>query len=260
MKIKRKNSFLKKITIFLFSVLCISGCIFIAQFFASALTTGIIQVSSNVSNNFSDFKVYAISVGSYSTRNVAESIAISYRQKNAAGYIHKKNEKYYIIVSAYEKENDAKLVKDSLEQDNLQCEIIMLSFSDVSLQNVSSTTQEKIFLDSLNIFKKVFVDLYDISISLDTKVIDEIRAKIDIITIKARIEEKLQRINQGATSIDGIYYQMIRNKYNELLLELESLKNYEQEEDITFSAQIKLAYMETLRIAEDLIDLLNNEV
>lgn len=260
MKIKGNYIFLKKIAVFFFSIICIIGCIFIAQFFASALTTGIIQVSSNANNALCEFKVYAISVGSYSTKNTAETIALSYRQKNAAGFIYKENEKYHIIVSAYEKENDAKMVKESLEKENLQCEIILISFSEVHLKNISSTTQEKTFLESLNIFKTIFIELYDISISLDTEVIDETKAKIDIISLKATTEERLQKINRGTTSVDGIYYQIIKNKYEEVISELNYLKNYESTENINLSSKIKFSYLNILTIASDLISLLNNEI
>lgn len=260
MIIKRKRNFFKKLTVFAFSIICIVGCVFIAQFFASALTTGALYVSSSNSNALSDFKVYAVSLGSYSTKSLAESSATSYRKKNAAGYVYKIDERYYVLASAYEKENDARLVKENLQKEGEQCDIVIISFKEVKLNNVSSTSQEKDFLETLNVFKSTFVGLYDISISLDTAVIDETKAKIEIIALKAKVEERLQKINKGTTSIDGIYYQIIKSKYNELIAELDALKNYEQVGGIFLSGQIKFIYLKILDIAEDLIDTLNNEI
>lgn len=260
MEIRGKNNFLKKMSVFIFSAACIAGCIFIAQFFASALTTGVLPTSLNAGSNISGFEIYTVCLGNFSTRSSAESAAESYRQKDMGGYVYEADEKFCILESAYEKENDARLVQEDLERKGHQCEIMKITFKEVVFDNVSSLNQERNFLEGLNIFRRVFIDLRDISISLDANIINETRAKVEIISIKANVEGSLQKINRGATSIDGIYYQIIRNKYTELVLELDDLKDYEQGEYISLSVQIKYSYLKTLQMAKDLIDLLNGEI
>jgi len=256
---KRKKAF-NKILIFVFSIVCVAICVFVAQFFASVLTIGTLEVSSNSGNNFSEFKVYAISLGNYSTKSSAESTAVSYRQKNAGGYVLKVNGSYHIIASAYEKENDAKLVQENLSKESQNSQIIVINFDEVDLENISSNPQEKEFIDSLGIFKIVYLKLYDISVSLDTKVVDETKAKIEIISIKAEVEGRLEKIKRGTTTVDGIYYQIIKNKYNQIIDVLNDLKNYEESDGIILSAKIKYTYIYILDMAKDLISALNNEI
>lgn len=257
---KKRKVFVNKMFIFVFSIVCVAVCVFIAQFFASVLTVGSLQVSSTANNSLSEFKVYAVSLGNYSTKSSAQSVASTYKQRNAAGYVIEANGSYHVIASAYEKENDAKLVQDNLVQENITTQIIVLTFNEVELQNVSSTAQEKIFVESLGVFKTVYLDLYDISVSLDTNVIDITKARIEIIAVKANVEEKLESIKRGTTSVDGMYYQIIKNKYNEIINMLTDLKNYEEESGIVLSAKIKYAYIDVLQTAKDLISALNNEI
>lgn len=256
----KKYRVLNKIFVFLFSVICVVTCVFVAQVFSSFLTIGSLQVSSNTTNSICEFKVYAISLGVYSNKYSAETSATNFIKRNAGGYVFKINGSYHVLASAYEKENDAKLVRENLLLEGIESEIIEITFPNVLLESISSKAQEKEFIESLNIFKIAYLELYDVSVSLDTSVIDQTRAKIEIISIKADVEEKLEKINKGTTAIDGIYYQTIKNKYNELIDILSSLKNFEETDGIILSAKIKYCYLEILDMARDLIDTLNNEI
>lgn len=257
---KKRHFILNKISIFIFSIICVGVCVCIAEVFASVLTVGSLNISSSSATTISDFKVYAISLGSYSTKNIAQSNAELIQKKNAAGFVYKSNGTYHVLASAYEKENDAKLVQENLLKENIKSEIVVVTFNQIQLEKVSSISQEKEFIESLNIFKTVFLKLYDISVSLDTSVFDQTSAKIKVIETKANVEETLQNLNKGTTSVDGIYYQIIKNKYNGIVEELNELKNYEETDGVVLSAKIKLAYLTILKDAEDLIDLLNNEI
>jgi hypothetical protein len=124
----------------------------VAQVFATVLTVGSLEISSSSTTEFSDFKVYAISMGAYSSEYLAQSNASTYQAKNAGGYVLKINGAYHILASAYEKENDAKLVKENLLEENITSEIVTITFNEVELENVSTTSQEKEFRESLKIF------------------------------------------------------------------------------------------------------------
>ncbi len=257
---KKRRFILNKIFIFAFSIICVGLCICVAEVFASVLTVGSLNISSASTTTISDFKVYAISLGSYSTKNIAQSNAEIIQKKNGAGFVYKSNGTYKVLASAYEKENDAKLVQENLLKEDIMSEIITITFNKIQLEKVSSISQEKEFVESLNIFKTVFLKLYDISVSLDTAVFDQTSAKIKIIETKANVEESLENLNKGTTAVDGIYYQIIKNKYNAIIDELNELKNFEEENGVVFSAKIKLAYFNVLKNAEELIDSLSNEI
>lgn len=255
---KKSRRILNKFFIIVFSLACVAVCVCLAQVFASVLTVGGLSFT-NINSDFADFKVYAISLGTYSTKSAAEASAASAHQKNAGGFVYRKDGLFYVLASAYEKENDAKLVQESLSGEGINNEIITITFNEVELQDISTVLVEKEFIESLNIFKTAFLKLYDISVSLDTSVIDITRAKIEIIAVKAEVEGKLESLTKGASTIDGIYYQIIKNKYNIVIQELNDLKNYEEIGGIFLSAKIKYSYLYIINVAEDLIASLNNE-
>jgi hypothetical protein len=219
---------------------------------------GSLDVGSG-NTGFSEFKVYTISLGAFQTKSNAQTHADNVQKKNAGGYIYQRDGAYHVLLSAYEKENDARLVMKNLQDVGTTCELLTITFNEANFYNISSTAYKKELSSSLNIFKTVYLKLYDISISLDTSVMDDPKAKIEVISIKAEVEKTLEEISKGTSSMDGIYYQMVKNKYEEIINILNEVKNYEATDGILLSAKIKYSYLETLHLAQKLIDIINNE-
>lgn len=249
-----KNAF-GKIFVLLLSLACIAVCVLLASVLSSAITVS--GTSSN--SSYDGFEIYAISVGSYTSKQAAQATEEDVMQRGGAGYIYKKNELYYVLVSAYERENDAKLVKENLAASNNACTIIKIEIAAPDLSKASSTSQAKAFLSALGEIKNSVLKLYDVSVALDTKAIDETKAKIQIIEIKGNLEKEFEKLSRGSNAVDGIYYQTIKNTFSTLESELSALRNYQAINGISLSTNVKKTYLNFFFELDSLVDAINNE-
>lgn len=249
-----KNVF-GKVFVLIISVMCVAVCVLLASLISSAITVS----GATSSQTYSSFTVYGISLGSYATSSGADAICEDVMQKGGAGYVYGKDGVYHVLASAYERENDAKLVKDNLGATYPLCSIVEIEIPEPDFSRVSSQQQSKSFLSALSEIKNSFIKLYDISVSLDTKALDETKAKIQIIEVKSNLDKAFEEVSRGSTSIDGIYYQTIKNTFSNLESELTDLRNYESLGGISLSAKTKYAYINFLFELKDLVGLLNNE-
>lgn len=243
--------------ILIFSVVCVAVCVLFANLISSAITVS--GVSSNTLT-YSSFCVYGISVGQYSSKESAESFSAETKKKGGAGYVYKKDSLYHVLASAYEKENDAKLVQKNLVESGIESTIVLIEINEANFFNISSAEQKKQFENALAVLRNTFLNLYDISVSLDTKAIDETKAKIQIIEVKSTVEKTINSISKGNSSLDGIYYQMIKNTFDEVEKELLELKDYENISEISLSSKIKYVYVDILEKLDNLISNINNEI
>ena len=162
-----KNA-LGKIFVLFLSLVCIAVCVLLASILSSAITVS----SSASSSSYNGFEIYAISLGSYTSKQAAQATEEDVMQRGGAGYIYNKNEIYYVLASAYERENDAKLVKENLTANNNTCTIMKIEISAPDLSKTSSSSQAKSFLSALGEIKNSVLKLYDVSVALDTKTVD----------------------------------------------------------------------------------------
>lgn len=243
--------------VLIFSVVCVAVCVLFANLISSAIT---VSGSTTNTQTYSSFCVYGISVGQYSSKSSAESFSSETKKKGGAGYVYKKDSLYHVLASAYEKENDAKLVQKNLIESGIESTIVTIEIDEAHFSNISSAEQKKDFESVLGSFKNAFLNLYDVSVSLDTKAIDETKAKISIIEVKSDLEKAIGAVSRGNSSIDGIYYQMIKNTTDEIEDQLTELKDYENINEISLSSKIKYVYIDILEKLDDVISNINNEI
>lgn len=249
-----KNA-LGKIFVLLLSIACIAVCVLLASVLSSAITVS----GSTSTSSYDGFEIYAISLGSYTSKQAAEATEEDVMQRGGAGYIYKKNEIYYVLASAYERENDAKLVKENLAASNNTCTIMKIEISAPDLSKTSSSSQAKSFLSALGEIKNSVLKLYDVSVALDTKAVDETKAKIQIIEIKGNLEKEFEKLSRGTNAVDGIYYQTIKNTFASLEKRLADLRNYQAVNGISLSTMVKKTYLNFFFELDSLVRALNNE-
>ena len=246
-----------KFFVFIFSILCVGLCVVAANLLSSAITVSGKAVSSS---GFSELKVFAISLGEFTSESQAKTLAEQISKKGGAGFVYKTDNLFYVLASAYEEENDAKLVQKNLSEAGTTSNIIEISCGIPEFKDVSSTQQKKAFQSALTQLKSTFILLYDISVSLDTGAIDETKAKIEIIDVNSQLETILKKTSKGTSAIDGIYYQQISNTFSEIEDCLNVLKNYESIDGVSLSSKIKNGYLSVVDKTKDLIELINNEI
>lgn len=186
---KNKQKFKKVLISFTF-IFVFSICLGFAQVISYLVIPTSTQVLQGLSTP--SFKLYFISLAKSQLENSATSLACDYQKLGAGGYIWKYNGYYHVIASCYEKENDATLVQNSIKVNhNLDSEIFTVDFTTLSLSGEYDNDGKKVLAKTLKSFYVAYQELFDIAISLDTSVYNEISARLAINTVYSNMNSTL---------------------------------------------------------------------
>lgn len=170
---------------FCFSLLLISISCVIS--FSSITTNELSLVSA------SNMKLYFVSTAKSQLETSAKAISLDQMKNDGSGYVWKKDNYYYIILSSFLNKNDAELVKNKLKEDDVEAEIIEINFPSISITNPLATPESKsTLLSALNLFHSTFSSLFDIAISLETNIYDETNGFLEINKAHAKCDEILK--------------------------------------------------------------------
>lgn len=219
-------------------------CISIGYFISTCIvSTNLFQLTKKVESAQTSF--YALSI--YTSDNEDDLIAVKkdFQKQNCAGYIYH-SDKFYLIASVYKNANDAELVKNNLSVNGYNAEVVKVDIPAFYLEGNFSSQEEEILRLALNCKDKIFENLYDISISLDTQIISETEAKLKVnetysnfVTAKNNFETifKSNRLND---------IEKLRSEFERVEEILENLTKENLEEGQTYSSLIKITYCKIL--------------
>lgn len=174
-----KNIKSKKVLLLSAFLLLFALCLGIAHIISALVIPTSTQVNANLSTP--TFKIYFISLSKSQLENSAYSLASDYQKLGAGGYVWKNQDYYHIIASCYEKENDAILVQNNIKLNlNLDSEIFSVEFTPLSYAGDYEQEQKKVLAKSLKTFYITYQSLFDIAISLDTNVYNDISARLAV--------------------------------------------------------------------------------
>ena len=171
---KIKKSFLT-ILLCLFFV----ASLILANFLSMLLLKTTDKSACTLSSNALDF--YVICFDRSLTQAGAESLAKDYRCKGAAGFVLEKDGYFYLASSAYLNSADAALVQESIKQNhNLDCLVLNLKIPALQINLTLDSEEKKVLQKALNAHENAYRLLFDIALSLDTNVYNEISARLAI--------------------------------------------------------------------------------
>ncbi len=234
--------------IFLFSILTIFivFCTIMAVLISNILVKTD-QSSENVNSN--SFTLYMISLSKSKVEKESISRASDFQKIGAGGFVWYQDEYYHVITSAYLEKNDAILVQNSIKiNQNLESEIITVSFPSIIINGTFNNDEKKVLIKALNSVYQYYNEIYDISISLDTGVYNEISARLAV-----------NNVHHNLNNIIDDYETMFINK-NEILTNLKNMLNeclmVSQNlcsgvlisSNQTYSSLLKYRYLEILNI------------
>ena len=168
----------KKTFISIFFTIFLIVCLIIANFLSVMLVK-----TSNTSENVSStsFELYMLTLASSQVEKEAESLAVDYQTIGAGGFIWQKDNYFYVVSSVYANKNDAILVQNSVKANQgLDSEIITVSFDSITISGSFSSEEKKVLYKALNSCYDYYLSIYDIAISLDTSVYNEISARLAV--------------------------------------------------------------------------------
>ncbi len=176
-----------------------------------------------------------------------------------AGYVWQNKEDFFTILSAHKTKNEAILTQCNLIEQGKDVEILQHSFPTFSLSQTLTEKEKNIFTKSINSFYDTYLELYDLSISLDTKLENELE-------IQEKIEKLLTEFEEVFVSFKTIFpansNKTLTNLNDALLYFVECLsllnkKEYKTQTQ-TYSSLIKHTYVEILDIYNDFINSINS--
>ncbi len=244
----KKNKNLKKVLLvctmfFIFSLCICMSCL---------LSSVIIPSSTQVGNNLSTppFKLYFLSLNKSQLSSSAKTLAGDYISLGAGGYIWKKDIHYHIISSVFEKENDAILVQNNIKVNfNLDSQIFSIDFPALSYSGDIDNESKKVLAKTLKAFYQTYLSLFDIAISLDTNVYNDISARLAINGVYTSFNSIVKDFETLFENLSDQYILKLENTLKDEVKVLESLCSgklvYDKQ---TFPSLIKYRYTEFLEI------------
>ena len=245
--LKSKKFFL----IILFSLILVI-CLVVANFFSTFL---IKTESASSSASVPFFSINFLSLSKSQVKNEVLATCQDYQKIGAGGFVWQNDNYYYCLSSGYLNKNDAVLVQNSLSTDNIKSEILTVKFKEYSIYGNFDNDEIKILnkalLSPLNFYK----EMYDIAISLDTSVYNEISARMAVNNVHnnlcATIENFLLLFkNNTENSIISITNLLQKTKDVSTKLCSGMLLNNNQ----TYSSLLKYRYIEVLRLYYDFLN------
>ena len=214
---------------------CISFGYLISTLIVSA---NLFQTTQKVESGQNTY--YLLSVYSAESLEEAESEVENFSDTNFGLYIYENNDAYHIIASCYKNNNDAELVKSNLKANGIEAEILKIKKESVVLEGSFSSNEELILKDCLSVTYNIFNNLYDITVSLDTNVTDEVTAKLKINEVYSNFlttKNNFETLFSANTSSEIANIRENFRKIDEILLDLTN-----STQDHKLSAQIKYSY------------------
>ena len=245
---KTKKTFNKILTSL---IVVVTFCLMIslADLFSSLITVGgFTFVSDDVS--ISKFDVYAVCISSHQTLIQAQDNANICISLGGAGYIYADDE-YYVIASIYENEADAQKVKESLTLTRPSTTIKKIEIGSISMSSNLSSQEKSTLTETFNIFKNTYKKLYDISVSLDTGVIQEINARLSVNELASTINEAKDNFSTVFSTTTTKNLLATKKAVDDLSTAITNLVNNAK---VPYTSYIKYAYCETLMTYKNLAD------
>lgn len=240
--IKNKKSFL--ITLFsIFFVICL--------IIANYLSLMIIKTESVTQDiTTPEFEIYMLSLSKSQVENEASTIAPDYRKIGAGGFVWEKEGYFYVISSAYLNKNDAELVQNSIKlNQNIESEVICVKFKSFTINGSFNNEEKKVILKALAMAQDFYSSIYDIAISLDTGVYNEISAKLAVNSTTNNIATSFANFDtlfpspttQPLLNINNLCKNVVK-----IAQKLSADERFSQEQ--TYSSNLKYRYLQALSL------------
>lgn len=227
----------------------------LADLFSSLITVGGFTFTSD-NLSLPQFTLYAVSTSSSDNKIIADEQAESCRKLGGAGYVYMTDSAYIIIASIYTTKADAESVKSNLIATKPNTTILEIKIPNITINGNLSTEEKEVIMNALGIFKNTYKKLYDISVSLDTSIITEINAKLNINQLCGEVNTV---VNNFATMFKNSHltdFIEVEKKLQELQTALNNL--VDATATIPLTSHIKNTYCKAVFLYKNLAESLEN--
>lgn len=253
-KEKQKTKLFNKIFTGFFCAIIIALTVTLADLFSGLITVGGYSFASeNIST--SEYTVYAVCTSFHDTKMLADEMSETIQLQGGAGYVYMNKQSYYIVAGVYQSMGDAEKVKQNLIASRPQTCIVSITSPAINLSSNLSQEEKITVLESLNLFKTIYKDLYDISVSIDTAVTNEVNARLQVNQLSGVI-------NTTLSNYETLFSNSLTTDLLKIKLSLEDVKKClnllsESSSIIPFTSLIKETYCKVLVCYKNLCEGLN---
>ena len=201
-KICIKNLFSSKKNLFVcVGIIFLVACLIVANYLSLLL----VRTDSNAENVSSNaFELYMLTLAKSQVEKEAFSLAQDYQCIGAGGYVWQQDDYYYVVSSVYANKNDAVLVQNSVKTNQgFDSEIITVKFNALTINGNFSADEKRVLTKALNCFYDFYLSIYDVAISLDTNVYNEISARLAVNNAHNTLNNTIDDFNTLFTSPSG---------------------------------------------------------
>ena len=246
-------NFSKKTLIITLSSLLLITCVIIANYISLTLIKTNSSAESVCSN---EFEIYMLSLSKSQVEKEAKTIANDYRKIGAGGYIWEHEDYYHVVSSAYANKNDAELVQNSIKiNQNLSSEIFCIKFKTFTINGSFNGEEKKVIQKGLVSCQTYYNSLYDIAISLDTGVYNEISAKLAVNNASQTLATTYANFNTLFPLTPSAPYSNINLLNEKAVMLSQKLSSGERiSNNQTYSSLIKYRYLEILNLFYNFIN------
>ena len=236
---KQKGKVKSKILAILFCLISIFIVIFFSISFSNFLTISKI-VNINTNYIYENKVLYGLSL--YQTNKIddANTFSVDVKKQGGAGYVYKNNDIYYVLSSIYKSSGEANKVKNNLQENGVNSEIIKIEIPAINFKATLTTNSSKILSEGVGLFYNNYSDLYNLSVEFDKQNIDTIKAKSkinDMYNQNLKIVQNFSNYFNQSTNLYILYVKIYLNKLNSVINDLLNLDDSEN-----LSSSIKGTY------------------
>lgn len=237
----------------IFACICLALIISLADLFSGLITVGGYSFAGN-NININEFNVYAVCTSNHDTKILADEMSDNVKRQGGAGYVYMNKQSYYVIAGIYETEADAEKVKQNLIANKPQTTVIKISSQAILLSSNLTQPEKEIVTESLLSFKTNYQKLYDISVSLDTNVTDEVNSRLDVNSLASTTSATI-------VNFETIFNSNLTTNLLKIKMSLDDMRSYlnnltQISSLVPFSSLVKEAYCKIIirynQLANDL--------
>lgn len=228
------------------------ACTLLASFISNYIVPAS-DLGEKVKTN--SYTLYMISLADSKLEKEAEMLCEDYQKIGAGGFVWKSEDYYHVISSAYLNKNDATLVQNSIKTNqNIESKLIEVKFNGIEIYQTLDANENKVMTKAGNLFYNYYLSLFDIAVSYDTFVYNEISARLAVNNLHSSLLETIANFetvfkdNLSSQEISPLYCSLLKAKeISEDLCGGEKLNSNQ-----TYSSLLKYRYLQMLDLQKSL--------
>lgn len=182
---------------------------------------------------------YAIQMGAFESEEAAKTLAATYQNRGAAGYVMFQENRYRVLASVYPNKDDAQTVRTQLKTSHeIDSYVHEVAMPELTLKLTGMKGQIDIIEAALRFFPDALTQLQKMSIALDRKEANQQEVANELHVLCARAEELISVFSKRFTSPKHIMVERIEHLLS-LYRQLEGAINADETLAVALAASLK---------------------